>query len=134
MIIGVEVQDHDLMISYYDSKGKISYIKKRLSDHEIFNWVEHDKPSLYKNWDGGNIKQEKSDPRWLTRTRLEELILEKLTPEEHELLYSFDNLPKIDYIDIEILLTSDEFPAPDKVEMPDGIISFCNEDGVIYVL
>lgn len=134
MIIGVEVQDHDLMISYYDADGKISYIRKRLADHEIFNWSEHDKPSLYKNWNGANIKQDKSDPKWLTRTRLEELILEKLSPEERSLIYNFDNLPKIDYIDIEIQLTSDEFPKPDEVKMPVGMISFCNEDGMNYVL
>jgi len=134
MIIGVEVQENDLMISYYDADGNIAYIKKRLADHEIFNWVEHNKPSLYKNWDGSNIKQESSDPTWLTRTRLEELIIEKLNPHERELIYNFDNLPKISYTDIEILLTSDEFPAPEKVEMPVGMISFCNEDGVSYVL
>jgi len=134
MIIGVEVQENILMISYYDAEGKIAYIRKRLAEHEIFNWVEHNKPSQYKNWDGTNIKQELSDPKWLTRIRLEELILEKLTPEEKGLLYNFDNFPKKDYIDIEILLTSDEFPAPEKAEMPVGMISFCNEDGVSYVL
>jgi DNA polymerase elongation subunit (family B) len=134
MIIGVEVQDHDLMISYYDAAGKIAYIRKRLADHEIFNWVPADKPSLYKNWDGANIQQEKSDPKWLTRSRLEELIIEKLTPDERAMIYSFDNLPKKDYIDIEILLTDDTFPKPEEVKMPVGMISFCNEDGVNYVL
>ena len=134
MIIGVEVQDHDLMISYYNANGKISYIRKRLADHEIFNWVEHNKPSLHKNWDGANIRQETSDPKWLTRTRLEELIIEKLTPEERSMIYNFDNLPKKDYIDIEILLTDDTFPKPDEVKMPVGMISFCNEEGVNYVL
>lgn len=134
MIIGVEAKNNQLVISYYDSNGKIAYIKKNLADHEIFNWVEHDRPSLYKNWDGKNIKQAKSDPKWLTRTRLEELILEKLTQEERDLIYNFDNLPKIDYIDIEIKLTSDEFPKPEQAKMPVGMISFCNEDGVNYVL
>ena len=134
MIIGVEVQDNDLMISYYNENGKISYIRKRLADHEIFNWVEHNKPSLYKNWDGSNIRQDKSDPKWLTRTRLEELIIEKLTPSERSMIYSFDNLPKKDYIDIEILLTDDTFPKPEVVKMPVGMISFCNEDGVNYIL
>lgn len=134
MIIGVEVQENILMISYYDANGKIAYVKKPLAEHEIFNWVENDKPSLYKNWDGKNIKQGASDPKWLTRTRLEELIIEKLTPQEKSIIYNFDNLPKKDYIDIEILLTSDEFPKPEEVKMPVGMISFCNEDGVNYVL
>lgn len=134
MIIGVEVQDNELCISYYDTAGNIAYIRKRLADHEIFNWEQSDKPSLYKNWDNGNIKQVNSDPKWLTRTRLEELIIEKLSPSEKSLIYSFDNLPKKDYLDIEILLTSDNFPDPAKAEMPVGMVSFCNEDGVSYVL
>ena len=134
MIIGVEVQDKDLMISYYDANGNIAFIKKRLSDHEIFNWVEHDRPSLYKNWDDKPVKKAKSDPKWLTRTRIEELIIEKLTPQEIEMIYDFDNLPKKDYIDIEIGLTSDEFPKPEHAAMPVCLISFCNEEGVSYVL
>lgn len=134
MIIGVEAQDKQLIISYYDANGKIAYIRKNLADHEIFNWVEADKPSRFRNWDNKYIKQANSDPKWLTRTRLEELIIEKLTPDERDLIYSFDNLPKKDYIDIEILLTSDEFPKPEEVKMPVGMISFCNEDGVNYVL
>jgi DNA polymerase elongation subunit (family B) len=134
MIIGVEVQNKDLMISYYDKSGKISYIRKRLSDHEIFNWVESEKPTIYKNWDGKPIKRAKSDPKWLTRTRIEELIIEKLSPEEIDMIYDFDNLPRKDYVDIEIGLTSDEFPKPEKAAMPVCLISFCNEEGVNYVL
>lgn len=134
MIIGVEAQGNQLVISYYNKDGKISYIKKNLSDHEIFNWTEAKKPSLHKNWNDKYISQSKSDPKWLTRTRLEELIIEKLTPDEKELIYSFDHLPKKDYIDIEIKLTSDEFPKPEEAKMPVGMISFCNEDGVNYVL
>jgi len=134
MIIGVEVQERDLMISYYDADGKIAYIRKRLAEHEIFNWVEHNRPSQYKNWDGTFIKQESSNPKWLARTRLEELIIDKLTPYEKALIYNFENFPKKDYIDIEIKLTSDEFPKPEEVKMPVGMISFCNEEGVNYVL
>jgi DNA polymerase elongation subunit (family B) len=134
MIIGVEVLDKDLMISYYDSNGKIAFIKKRLADHEIFNWVEHDRPSIYKNWDGKPLKKAKSDPKWLTRTRIEEILLDKLTPQEIDMIYDFDNLPKKDYLDIEIGLTSDEFPRPEKAAMPVCLISFCNDEGVSYVL
>jgi DNA polymerase elongation subunit (family B) len=134
MIIGVEAVDNELMISYFNEKGKISFIKKKLIDHELFNWVESDKPSLHRNWDGKYVKKAKSDAKWLTRTRLEELIIEKLTPEEKELIYSFDNTPKKEYLDIEIKLTDSTFPDPGKVAMPVGMISFCNEEGVNYVL
>lgn len=134
MIIGVEVQDKTLIVSYYNANGKIDFIKKRLSDHDIFNWVEHDRPSIYKNWDGTPIKKAKSDSKWLTRTRIEEIILEKLTQDELETIYNFDNLPSKSYLDIEIDLIRDEFPDPSKAEMPVSLISFCNEEGVSYVL
>jgi DNA polymerase elongation subunit (family B) len=134
MIIGVEAREADLMISYYNKDGGISFINKPLMDREIFNWTEADRPSINKNWNGKYTEMTSSDPKWLTRTRLEELILEKLTPQEKDLIYSFDNLPKKDIIDIEILLTSDEFPHPEKALMPVGLISFVNEEGVNYVL
>jgi hypothetical protein len=50
MIIGVEVQEDTLMISYYDDNGNIAYMRKRLAPHEVFNWEEGDKPSVEKNW------------------------------------------------------------------------------------
>ena len=134
MIIGVEVKDQDLIISYYDSKGKIDYIIKRLAPHEIFNWVESDKPSVEKNWDGSFLKKEKSKPQYLSRTRIEELILEKLTKEEINLIYSFDNIPSISFLDIEIQLLDSTFPHPEKAAMPINLISFCNEAGVSYIL
>lgn len=134
MIIGVEVKDNNLLISYYNQVGKISYISKRLHDHEIFNWVESDKPSVLKNWNGKNIKKAKSDEKWLTRTRLEELIIEKLTPAEIETIYNNDFFPNKAFLDIEIELISDEFPDPAQAKMPVSMISFCNEEGVSYVL
>ena len=134
MIIGVEARGNDLIVSYYDENGKIAYLKKRILDHEMFNWEEHDKPSINRNWDGKYLKKSKSDPKWITRTRLEELILEKFTPDELELVYNFDNLPKKSYLDIEIKLLSDDFPDPGKAEMPVGMISFCDESGTSYVL
>lgn len=134
MIIGSEAINNELVVSYYDENGNIAYLRKPLFDHEIFNWVEADKPSLYKNWDGKNIKSAPSDPKWLTRTRLEELLIEKLSKEEKEKIYDFNNYPKKDYLDIEILLTDDSFPYPEQAKMPVGLISFCNEKGVNYVL
>jgi DNA polymerase elongation subunit (family B) len=134
MIIGVEATNTDLIISYYNSEGKISYMKKHLPKHEMFNWVEGKKPSLHKNWNGKYITKENSNPKWLSRPRLEELLIDKLTPEEKSIVYSVENTPRKDFIDIEIQLTSDEFPKPEEAKMPIGLISFCNDEGVNYVL
>jgi len=135
MTIGSEIlDDGTLLISYYNAQGKIDFINKRLSDHELFNWVESATASQFKNWDGRFVKKGKSSGRYITQFRIQELILEKLGSNELDSIYSFDNLPKKTYLDIEIKLTSDEFPDPDKAAMPVGLISFCDEDNTTYIL
>lgn len=135
MTIGSEIlDDGTLLISYYNEQGKIDFINKRLSDHEMFNWIESATPSQFKNWDGRFVKKGKSNGRYITQFRIQELILEKLNSKETDSIYNFDNLPKKTYLDIEIKLTSDEFPDPDKAAMPVGLISFCDEDNTTYVL
>jgi DNA polymerase elongation subunit (family B) len=135
MIIGAEVlDDSTLTISYYTPDGKIDFIKKRLMDHELYNWVESATPTATKNWDGKFVKKGRSEPRYINQFRVQELIQEKLTPAELELIYSFDNLPKKTYLDIEIKLIDDSFPDPERARMPVGLISFCNEDNTTYIL
>lgn len=135
MIIGAEVlDDNTLTISYYNSEGRISFIKKRLMDHELYNWVESPTATSTRNWDGKYVKRNKSEGRYINQFRVQELIREKLTAEEIEAIYSFDNLPKKTYLDIEIKLIDDSFPDPERARMPVGLISFCNEDNVTYIL
>ena len=135
MIIGAEVlNDNSLTISYYNAAGRIAFIKKRLIDHELYNWVESSTPTATKNWDGKYIKKSKTEGRYINQFRIQELIQEKLTVAELEAIYSFDNLPKKTYLDIEIKLIDDSFPDPERARMPVGLISFCNEDNVTYIL
>lgn len=136
MIVGSEVlnDSNELLISYYGSDGKIAYIRKRLHDHEMFNWVESSVPSAIKAWNGKSLKKANSNGRYMSQFRIQELIKEKLTPEEMEAIYSFDNLPKKHYLDIEIKLLDESFPDPERARMPVGLVSFCNEDDVTYVL
>lgn len=135
MIIGAEVlNDNTLTISYYNDNGKIEFIKKRLMDHEMYNWVESKTPTATKNWNGKFVKKGPTQGQYMNQFRVQELIQEKLTAEELELVYNFDNLPKKTYLDIEIKLIDDSFPEADKARMPVGLISFCNEDNITYIL
>jgi DNA polymerase elongation subunit (family B) len=135
MIIGAEVlDDNTLTISYYDPEGRISFIKKRLLDHELYNWVESATPTATKNWDGKYTKKSRSEGRYINQFRVQELIQEKLTSDELEMIYSFDHIPKKTYLDIEIKLIDDSFPDPERARMPVGLISFCNEDNITYIL
>jgi DNA polymerase elongation subunit (family B) len=135
MIIGAEVlESGKLLISCYDEQGKIKYIERSLPDHELFNWVESQVPSPIRNWNGKSIKKSKSNGKYVNQFRVQELIQERLSTEEKDYIYSFDNTPKKSYLDIEIKLTDDGFPDPERARMPVGLISFCNEDNNIYVL
>jgi len=135
MIIGAEVlEDNTLTISYYDASGRIAFIRKRVLDHERYNWVESATATTTKNWDGKCVKKSPTEGKYLTQFRIQELIQEKLTTEELSAIYSFDNLPKKTYLDIEIKLIDDSFPDPEKARMPVGLVSFCNEDNTVYIL
>jgi hypothetical protein len=109
-------------------------MRKRLADHELYNWVESASATTTKNWDGKYVKRGMSAGRYINQFRIQELIREKLTAEEIAMVYNQDNFPKKTYLDIEIKLIDDSFPEPEKARMPVGLISFCNEDNVTYIL
>jgi DNA polymerase elongation subunit (family B) len=135
MIVGSEVlNDGTFLVSYYDENGKTAFMKKRLADHELYNWVESSNPTATRNWNGKFVKRGMSAGQYINQFRIQELIREKLTAEEIAAVYNQDNFPKKTYLDIEIKLIDDSFPEPDKARMPVGLISFCNEDNVTYIL
>lgn len=135
MIVGSEVfDDGTLAVSYYNEAGKIEFIKKRLFDHEQFNWTESTSATSTLNWDGRFVKKTQSEGRYITPFRIQELLREKFNKDELDIIYNTENSPKKAYLDIEIKLTDDGFPDPDKARMPVGLISFCTEDNVVYVL
>lgn len=134
MLIGCEVTNsNDLLISYYNKEGNIDYIIKRLNESDLFNWVESNVPTKVKSWNNKFVTKKYTNPKYIYRLRIEELILEKLTNDELEKIYS-NFYPKKYYLDIEIKLINDSFPDPEKAEMPVGMISFCDENNNVYIL
>jgi DNA polymerase elongation subunit (family B) len=133
MIVSTEFnsEDSNLVISYYDETGNISFIKKPIQQQDLFNWVLTPNPTEFRNWDNRFLK--KSPNKWLTRFRLEELTQTRLSSSELGQIYS-DLSPKKYYLDIEIQLTSNEFPDPAKALMPVNLITFVNEDNVCFVM
>jgi DNA polymerase elongation subunit (family B) len=136
MIIGCEYNQkfQSLLISYINSEGKTGFLQKKLHKSELFNWTISKNPTVDKNWDGRYIKRTPSDGKWLSKERIYELILEKLTKEEIDHIYESDFTPNKSYLDIEIELTSDDFPDPAKAEMPVNLITFCNSNNDCFVL
>jgi DNA polymerase elongation subunit (family B) len=133
MIVSTEFNSDDstLVVSYYDETGNIAFIKKPIQQHDLFNWVLTPNPTEFRNWDNRFLK--KSPNKWLSRFRLEELTQSRLTQDELDKIYS-DLSPKKYYLDIEIQLTSNDFPDPAKALMPVNLITFVNEDNVCFVM
>ena len=129
MIISSEFKQDDskLIVSYYDEAGNVAYAVKHIHDADQFNWKLTGRPSEYRNWDNKFVDKSKS--KWLSRFRIEELIQTRFSEEELAQIYS-DHNPKKYFLDIEIQLTSNEFPDPAKAAMPVNLISFCGPDNV----
>lgn len=123
--------ESQLVISYYGKDGTIEYIKKPVHQHDLFNWALTPNPTEYRNWDGKFLK--KTQGKWLSRFRLEELTQTRLSQDELDQIYS-DLSPRKYYLDIEIKLESTEFPDPAKAAMEVNLITFVNEDNVCYVM
>jgi DNA polymerase elongation subunit (family B) len=133
MIISTDFnQDEQLLIiSHYNQEGNIEFIKKPILQHDLFNWATTPSPTEFRNWDEKFLR--KVQGKWLSRFRLEELTQSRLSPEELAAIYS-DYSPKKYYLDIEIQLTSTDFPTPEKAAMPVNLITVVNPDNVSYVL
>lgn len=136
MTIGSQILDNGtLLISYYNANGKISFFEKRLMPHELYNWVESAKPTPDLNWNGKYVKKQLTSGKYVNQNRIQEIIMDKCTAEELALIYNDDNFPTKAYMDIEIKVdASNDFPDPDNVAMEVGLITFCGEDNVLYVL
>ena len=137
MIIGSEYnQDlQSIVISYYNDKGEIEFLTKKLHKSDLYNWTISDRPTTDKNWDGRYVKRtESKGGRWLSQYRIQEIMQDKLSMEEMNKIYSGDNFPKKNYLDIEIELLDESFPDPQEVKMPVNMITFCNEKNIVYVL
>lgn len=133
MIISTEFNSIDsmLVISYYQPDGTVGFIKKPIHKHDLFNWILTPNPSEFRNWDGRFLK--KTESKWLSRFRLEELTQTRLSKDELDLIYA-DYSPKKYYLDIEIQLTSQDFPEPSKAAMPVNLITFVNEKNFCFIL
>lgn len=136
MIVGCEYNEkvQSLLISYINKDGKTSFLQKKLHKSEIFNWTISKNPTTDKNWDGRYIKRTPCNGKWLSKERIYELILSKLSQEEINTIYEADYTPSKVYLDIEIELISDDFPEPSKAAMPVNLITFCNDKNDCFVL
>ena len=114
MLLDIEQTDKELIVSYYDKEGKVSF--KRYSVNQFQNWVvtqENDKhkDKTFRNWDNRPIKRgiAKSFNKFSLL-----YFMDSLPEKDKEEIYEF-NMPRTYFVDIETEII-DGFPKPEEAK------------------
>jgi|TARA_Y100000385_G_scaffold280399_1_gene331502 DNA polymerase elongation subunit (family B) len=120
MLLDIEQTSNELIISYYNKEGKVSF--KRYGVNQFQNWVvtkETDKykDKTYRNWDDRPLKRgfAKSFNKFSLL-----YFMDSLPEEDKEEIYEF-NMPRTYFVDIETEIV-DGFPKPEEAKS--RILSF----------
>lgn len=132
MILDVEINDTNLVISYYDKEGKTKL--KRFNLDRVENWTicsatDPKRSKEFTNWDGKPVK--KVAERRLNKWSIYEFI-NNLPPEEKEEISAL-NFPKVQSIDIETEVI-DGFPVPEIARERITTIAISTESNSTVVL
>jgi DNA polymerase elongation subunit (family B) len=120
MLLDIEQTDKELIISYYDKEGKVSF--KRYGVNQFQNWVvtkdtDKHKDTTYRNWDGRALKRgfAKSFNKFSLL-----YFMDSLPEKDREEIYEF-NMPRTYFVDIETEIV-DGFPKAEEAKT--RILSF----------
>jgi DNA polymerase elongation subunit (family B) len=132
MILDIENNDGELIISYYDKEGKSRI--KRFDTSEIENWTlcsasDPKRIKEFSNWDGKPVKKVKE--RKLNKWSIYEFI-NNLPPEDRDQITAL-NFPRVQSVDIETEVI-DSFPAPEIAKERITTIAIATEDNTTLVL
>lgn len=132
MILDIEINDKNLVISFFDKEGKAKL--KNFDLQDIQNWSicsERDpkKDPEFKNWDGKPVKRisEKRLNKWSIYEFLNNL------PDDEREEISALNFPKVQSIDIETEVI-DSFPVPEVARERITTIAIATESNTTLVL
>jgi DNA polymerase elongation subunit (family B) len=132
MILDIENNDGQLIISYFDSEGKVQI--KEYNMDECLNWVtcsagDRRKSLDFTNWDGKSVKQ--SAEKRLNKFSIYEFI-DNLPPAEKAEITAL-NFPKVQSVDIETEVI-DAFPVPEIAREKITLIAIATEANATVVL
>jgi DNA polymerase elongation subunit (family B) len=134
MLIGLEHNSKNhIVASYYNDAGAISYIDKELGENDLFRWEHAPKgtSSPFKAWN--NRPLIKRPARYLSRTRMEELIKFRFTEADKKLLFSEYRTEPV-FLDIETFVNEEgDFPDPELAEFPILLISLVKNNTVLLL-
>ena len=114
MLLDIEQKDQEIIVSYYNKEGKVSFKRYPVSQFE--NWVvakDGDKyiDQKFKNWDGRPLKRQRS--RTFNKFSLV-YFMDSLPVSDREEIFEF-NMPRTYYVDIETEIV-DGFPKPEEAK------------------
>lgn len=114
MLLDIEQRDQEVIVSYYDTKGEVSF--KRYHVDKFENWVvtnDNDsyKDQVYQNWDGRPVKRKRSK-RYNKFSLL--YFMDSLPKKDQEEIFAF-NVPRTYFVDIETEIV-DGFPKPEEAK------------------
>ena len=120
MLLDIEQTERELIVSYYNKEGKVSF--KRYPVDKFQNWTiakDDDKwrDQNFKNWDGRSIKR--SISKSFNKFSLL-YFMDSLPEKDKEEIYEF-NMPRTYFVDIETEIV-DGFPKPEEAKS--RILSF----------
>ena len=120
MLLDIEQTDKELIVSYYDTEGKVAF--KRYPVNKFENWVVTEETDRWKdqrftNWDGRPIKR--SISRSFNKFSLL-YFMDSLPQKDQEEIFEF-NMPRTYFVDIETEIV-DGFPKPEEAKS--RILSF----------
>ena len=114
MLLDIEQTDKELIISYYDTEGKVAF--KRYPVNKFENWVVTDekdrwRDQKYTNWDGRPLKR--SISRGFNKFSLL-YFMDSLPQKDQDEIFGF-NMPRTYFVDIETEIV-DGFPKPEEAK------------------
>ena len=120
MLLDIEQTDKELIISYYDTEGKVAF--KRYPVNKFENWVVTEETDRWKdpnlrNWDDRPIKRSMS--RSFNKFSLL-YFMDSLPQKDQDEIFGF-NMPRTYFVDIETEIV-DGFPKPEEAKS--RILSF----------
>lgn len=120
MLLDIEQTDKELIVSYYDTEGKVAF--KRYPVNKFENWVVTEETDRWKdpnlrNWDDRPIKRSMS--RSFNKFSLL-YFMDSLPQKDQDEIFGF-NMPKTYFVDIETEIV-DGFPKPEEAKS--RILSF----------
>ena len=114
MLLDIEQRDSEIIVSYYNKEGKVSF--KRYPVAQFENWVVTDDKDRWKqegihNWDGRPVKKNRS--RAFNKFSLI-YFMDNLPEKDREEIFEF-NIPRTYFVDIETEIV-DGFPKPEEAK------------------